>query len=111
MLPTWTGYSFMGCRLSDRIRLHQATLCRASPSLPHRGGAAYVGRMTLQEIADRIEIDDLLTRYATGVDRRDWDLWETCFTPDAHIDYTAFGGIKGDVREVRRWLAETMVRF
>jgi 3-phenylpropionate/cinnamic acid dioxygenase small subunit len=67
--------------------------------------------MTLQEISDRIEIDDLLTRYATGVDRRDWDLWETCFTPDAHIDYTAFGGIKGDVREVRRWLAETMVRF
>ena len=51
--------------------------------------------MTLQEISDRIEIDDLLTRYATGVDRKDWDLWETCFTDDARIDYTAFGGIAG----------------
>jgi 3-phenylpropionate/cinnamic acid dioxygenase small subunit len=67
--------------------------------------------MQLEEIADRIEIDDLLTRYATGVDRRDWDLWETCFTPDAHIDYSAFGGTKGGVQEVRRWLDEVMVRF
>jgi len=31
--------------------------------------------MTLQEIAGRIEIDDLLTRYATAVDTRDWDLY------------------------------------
>jgi 3-phenylpropionate/cinnamic acid dioxygenase small subunit len=67
--------------------------------------------LTLQEISDRLEIDDLLTRYATGVDRRDWDLWETCFTPDALIDYSAFGGIRGNVKEVRRWLEEIMVRF
>ena len=43
--------------------------------------------LSLQEISDRLEIDDLLTRYATGVDRKDWDLWETCFTSDAFIDY------------------------
>jgi 3-phenylpropionate/cinnamic acid dioxygenase small subunit len=67
--------------------------------------------MTLEELADRIEIDDLLTRYATGVDRRDWDLWESCFTADAHIDYSAFGGTKGGVKDVRRWLEDVMVRF
>lgn len=67
--------------------------------------------MTLQQISDRIEIDDLLTRYATGVDRRDWDLWETCFTPDAFIDYSAFGGIKGGVAEVREWLDKTLGQF
>ena len=39
--------------------------------------------LSLQELSDRIEIDDLLTRYAVGVDRKDWDLWETCFTHDA----------------------------
>ncbi|MEM7412635.1 MAG: nuclear transport factor 2 family protein [Myxococcota bacterium] len=64
-----------------------------------------------QELSDRIEIDDVLTRYATGVDRKDWDLWETCFTPDAHIDYTAFGGAKGSVKEIREWLEKTMVLF
>lgn len=67
--------------------------------------------LSLQQLSDRIEIDDLLTRYATGVDRRDWDLWESCFTPDARIDYSAFGGIAGGVKEVRAWLARTMPIF
>lgn len=67
--------------------------------------------MTAEQLSDRIEIDDLLTRYATGVDRRDWDLWESCFTPDAFIDYSAFGGTKGTVAEVRRWLEDVMTRF
>jgi SnoaL-like domain len=67
--------------------------------------------MTLQEVADRIEIDDLLTRYATALDARDWDLYTTCFTPDAFIDYTAAGGIKGTLPEVRQWLADVMAGF
>jgi hypothetical protein len=67
--------------------------------------------MSPQDLADRIEIDDLLTRYATGIDRKEWDLWETCFTGDAHIDYSAFGGTKGNVKEVRKWLEETMAGF
>ena len=67
--------------------------------------------MTLQQIADRIEIDDVLTRYAAALDAKDWDLFSTCFTPDAAIDYTAAGGIKGTLPEVRAWLAEVMVRF
>jgi ketosteroid isomerase-like protein len=67
--------------------------------------------MTLQDVADRIEIDDLLTRYATALDAKDWDTWASCFTPDAHIDYTAAGGVKGTLSEVRRWLSEVMVGF
>ena len=67
--------------------------------------------MTLQEIADRIEIDDLLTRYATALDAKDWELFATCFTPDAWIDYSAAGGIKGRLPEVRQWLAEVMAGF
>jgi len=67
--------------------------------------------MSLQQIADRIEIDDLLTRYATALDAKDWDLFSTCFTPDAFIDYTAAGGIKGALAEVRQWLAEVMAGF
>lgn len=67
--------------------------------------------MTLQQVADRIEIDDLLTRYATALDAKDWELFSTCFTPDAFIDYTAAGGVKGTLAEVRQWLAEVMAGF
>jgi hypothetical protein len=67
--------------------------------------------LSLQQLSDRIEIDDLLTRYAVGVDRKDWDLWETCFTSDAFIDYRAFGGTSGNVKEVRAWLEKTMAMF
>jgi 3-phenylpropionate/cinnamic acid dioxygenase small subunit len=66
---------------------------------------------SLEMLADRLAIDDLLTRYATAVDQRDWDLWETCFTPDATIDYTAFGGVAGSVKQVRAWLETVMPRF
>jgi 3-phenylpropionate/cinnamic acid dioxygenase small subunit len=62
--------------------------------------------MTLQELSDRIEIDDLLTRYATAIDTKDWQLFETCFTADAFIDYTDAGGVKGGRQEVKEWLAK-----
>ena len=43
-------------------------------------------------IADRLQLLDLCTRYAVGVDRKDWELFRSCFTEDAVIDYTATGG-------------------
>jgi 3-phenylpropionate/cinnamic acid dioxygenase small subunit len=67
--------------------------------------------MTLQQITDRIEIDDLLTRYASALDAKDWELFSTCFTADAFIDYTAAGGIKGHLPEIRTWLAQVMATF
>jgi hypothetical protein len=67
--------------------------------------------MTLAQIADRIEIDDLLTRYATALDDKDWEQWAACFTADAHIDYTAAGGIKGTLAEVKAWLSQVMAGF
>jgi 3-phenylpropionate/cinnamic acid dioxygenase small subunit len=67
--------------------------------------------MTQQEIADRIEIDDLLTRYATAIDTKNWALLATCFTPDAFIDYTSAGGIRGRFPEVAQWLAQVLDMF
>jgi 3-phenylpropionate/cinnamic acid dioxygenase small subunit len=40
---------------------------------------------------DREAITDLLTRYASGIDRRDWTLFRTCWTDDAEADYGALG--------------------
>jgi hypothetical protein len=37
------------------------------------------------DVARRLAVCDVLVRYAQGVDRRDWDLVASCFTPDAYI--------------------------
>jgi hypothetical protein len=66
---------------------------------------------TLQELSDRLEIQDLLVRYCTSVDRQDWPLYESCFLPDATIDYTEAGGIRGTTAEVSKWLSEVMPVF
>lgn len=67
--------------------------------------------MDLQLLADRLEITDLLTRYASSVDRKDWQSWRSCFTEDAYIDYRSAGGIDGDRETVARWLEETLAQF
>ena len=67
--------------------------------------------MSIDEISDRIQIDDLLTRYTVAIDTKDWDLLDTCFTPDAQVDYTTSGGVKGPYPEVREWLAKALAAF
>ena len=37
--------------------------------------------------ADHDDIAEVLVRYATGIDRRDWDLFRTCFADDVVADY------------------------
>ncbi len=34
----------------------------------------------LKHLVDRAEISDVVHRYATAIDRRDWALLESCFT-------------------------------
>ena len=67
--------------------------------------------MDLQTLADRIEINDLLTTYATAVDNKDWTLYRTVFTPDAFIDYESAGGVMGSLDEVVAWMQTTMATF
>jgi hypothetical protein len=40
---------------------------------------------------DVLEIRDVIDRYATGVDRRDWEQVRGCFTPDCRADYGRSG--------------------
>jgi hypothetical protein len=67
--------------------------------------------MTLQQISDRIEIQDVLVRYSHCIDTRDWDGLDDVFTPDAFIDYSALGGSKGTLKETKEFLARAMVMF
>ena len=67
--------------------------------------------MDLQTVADRIEITDLLTRYAHAVDTKDWALYRSVFTADAEIDYSTAGGPAGSLEEVVSRLAPMLDLF
>jgi 3-phenylpropionate/cinnamic acid dioxygenase small subunit len=45
----------------------------------------------MTERDDRQDISDVLVRYATGIDRRDWPLFRTVFTDDCDLDYGEIG--------------------
>ena len=54
---------------------------------------------------DRQDISDVLVRYATGIDRRDWALFRTVFTDDCALDYGEIGAWQG-VDAVTDFMAE-----
>ncbi|MGZ4707137.1 MAG: nuclear transport factor 2 family protein [Acidimicrobiales bacterium] len=62
--------------------------------------------MDLQSVHDKIEIHELLARYARGVDSKDWELWKSVFTPDATLDYSSAGAAVGTRDEVAAWLEQ-----
>lgn len=65
----------------------------------------HTDRTDAGRIADELAINALLTRYARAVDSKDWELYRSVFTPDAHIDYTSAGAVVGSRDEVAEWLA------
>ena len=67
--------------------------------------------LSLQEISDRFEIEDLMVRYSHAVDTCQWDLLDEIFTPDAHIDFTATGAPAGGLAEIKEFLAQTLPNF
>ena len=67
--------------------------------------------LSLEEISDRFEIQQLLIDYSTAIDKRRFDDLDLVFTPDAYIDYRAMGGIDGQFPEVKAWLARVLPNF
>ena len=67
--------------------------------------------LSLPEISDRLEIQQLLVDYASAIDQRRFDDLDRVFTPDAYIDYRAMGGIDGHYPQVKAWLAEVLPHF
>ncbi len=67
--------------------------------------------MTLQQISDRLELQDLVTRYSHIIDQGDYDDLIDIFTRDAWIDYTAMGGVKGNLEDVVSFLKKVMPGF
>jgi hypothetical protein len=67
--------------------------------------------LSLEEISDRLEIQQLLVAYSTAIDTRRFDDLDRVFTPNAYIDYRAMGGIDGQFPEVKAWLAQVLPNF
>jgi len=67
--------------------------------------------LSLQQISDRLEIQQLFTDYATAIDTKKFDLLDAVFTPDAYIDYRAMGGIDGRYPEIKAWLSQVLPNF
>ena len=67
--------------------------------------------LSIEEISDRLEIQQLLIDYSTAIDRRRFDDLDAVFTPDAYIDYRVSGGIDGRFPEVKAWLKDVLPNF
>jgi hypothetical protein len=66
--------------------------------------------MTLsrKQISDRMEIEDVLTRYCYAVDDRDWEVYRALFTADAVIDDRVTGGLQSGVEEHIQYLRRAL---
>lgn len=67
--------------------------------------------LSLQEISDRFEIQDLVYRYADVIDQRRFDELRDVFSTDAHIDYSAVGGAVGDTESTIAFLKKALPAF
>ncbi|KUH98305.1 hypothetical protein AU190_11660 [Mycolicibacterium acapulense] len=67
--------------------------------------------LSLEEISDRFEIQQLLIDYSTAIDQKRFDDLDRVFTPDAYIDYRVTGGIDGRFPEVKTWLKDVLPNF
>lgn len=67
--------------------------------------------ITLDELADRIAIQDLITDYAYAVDTHSWDDLDAIFTADAILDFTATGGERGDLPKIKAWFDTVLNLF
>lgn len=62
-------------------------------------------------IADKLEISELIARYPLVVDGRDFDRLDELFTPDARIDFSAFGGPCDTPAGIKAFLQESLGLF
>ncbi|MBB5188349.1 3-phenylpropionate/cinnamic acid dioxygenase small subunit [Zhongshania antarctica] len=67
--------------------------------------------LSLEEMSDRFEIQDMLYHYADIIDRQAAEELSDIFTADAHIDYSAFGGTIGDLPSTIAFLKEALPAF
>ncbi|MFQ5697663.1 MAG: nuclear transport factor 2 family protein [Myxococcota bacterium] len=64
----------------------------------------------LQALVDRAAISDVVVRYATGLDRRDWSAFRSVFTDEIEMDFESVGIPAGRV-SADAWVADARALF
>ena len=67
--------------------------------------------MDIQEISDRMEINEILVAYATAIDSKQYEQLRSVFSEDAAIDFTAVGGPSGNLDTIMSYLEEALKVF
>lgn len=68
----------------------------------------------LRDLLDRAEIGDLLNRYASAIDGRDWPSLRTVFADEIEADFTSLGNgdpFRGPAEEWVEWVRRTVEGF
>src|SRR3954468_23604893 len=65
-------------------------------------------RVEVRRLADRLDITDLLYRFAAGMDGQDWALLGSGWADDAVVDHTGTHWGKGVVEELQHGRDEVM---
>lgn len=65
----------------------------------------------LRRLLDRAEINEVQTRYATGTDSRDWELFRSCFTDEVEVDFSQGFGQPVTRVTADEWVAATAPRM
>ena len=67
--------------------------------------------MSMEEISDRLEIQDLMVRYSYAIDSRDWTRSTTCSRPTRTSTTRCSAGSVGNLAETKAFLTEAMPMF
>ena len=63
--------------------------------------------MAALDVVDKMEIQELLTKYCYAVDDKNWESFIEIFTENSVLDFTAFGGPKCNAKEMSIFLSGT----
>ncbi len=66
---------------------------------------------SIRRAADRVEIEEVMSRYAAAVDARSWELLDRVFAPGAVVDYTPNGGARDEYPGIVEYLKTAMGGF
>lgn len=60
---------------------------------------------TLTELKDRADLTDLIHKYATGIDTRNWPLFRSIFADQLFMDFSSYSGAPGAAMTADEWVA------
>jgi SnoaL-like domain len=104
-------HAMAGAAILPVVPSSQSAFAQPAPAAGAERGRPVNMMLSLQELSDRAEIQDLLTRYCYAVDDRDWGSYRRLFTPDAIIDDTVTGGIRSGVEEHVSYLTRALAKI